>query len=177
MRHALGVILLMVVGAAQAMPLTWTLEDVVFDDGGTAYGSFIYDASTNIFSDIDVTTTLGTVLSGAHYQFATFQLNTFGNGVGLTDVDLPDLTGVAAFFMEFDSLGGGSLTNAGGTISIVSFAGGEAICGDPDCSVSTGFGRSVNLGGVVTAVPIPAAVWLFGSGLGLLGWFRRRQTA
>ena len=27
---------------------------------------------------------------------------------------------------------------------------------------------------VVNAVPIPAAVWLFGSGLGLLGWFRKR---
>jgi hypothetical protein len=25
--------------------------------------------------------------------------------------------------------------------------------------------------------PVPAAVWLFGSGLGLLGWFRRRTTA
>jgi hypothetical protein len=30
---------------------------------------------------------------------------------------------------------------------------------------------------VVTSVPVPAAVWLFGSGLGLLGWMRRRQTA
>jgi hypothetical protein len=30
---------------------------------------------------------------------------------------------------------------------------------------------------VVNAVPVPAAVWLFGSALAGLGWLRRRQTA
>ena len=30
---------------------------------------------------------------------------------------------------------------------------------------------------LTSAVPIPAAVWLFGSGLGLLGWMRRRGAA
>jgi hypothetical protein len=30
---------------------------------------------------------------------------------------------------------------------------------------------------LVNVVPIPAAVWLFASGLGFLGWFRGRQSA
>jgi hypothetical protein len=29
----------------------------------------------------------------------------------------------------------------------------------------------------VSAIPVPAAVWLFGSGLGLLGWMRKRKVA
>jgi hypothetical protein len=49
-------------------------------------------------------------------------------------------------------------------------------------TVEDGFGRAgeVYVDNVLltnSVVPIPAAVWLFGSALGLLGWFRRRQTA
>ena len=56
----------------------------------------------------------------------------------------------------------------------------------PDASVvslganaySVTFGTGANVIEVdVQIVPVPPAVWLFGSGLGLLGWLRRRQTA
>ena len=32
---------------ASANPILWSLAGVTFDDGGTAYGSFVYDADTN----------------------------------------------------------------------------------------------------------------------------------
>ena len=36
---------------------------------------------------------------------------------------------------------------------------------------------SKNLRLEISPIPVPAAVWLFGSALGLLGWIRRRQNA
>jgi hypothetical protein len=40
------------------------------------------------------------------------------------------------------------------------------------------FGRNfMSMGIAVTTVPVPAAVWLFGSALGLLGWARRRTIS
>lgn len=43
----------------QAIPLTWTLTDVTFDTGGTATGSFVYDADTNALSNWNIFTTAG----------------------------------------------------------------------------------------------------------------------
>jgi hypothetical protein len=48
-------------------------------------------------------------------------------------------------------------------------------------SIGSGGASSASSGSSLSAsysaVPVPAAVWLFGSGLGLLGWFRGRQSA
>ena len=55
---------------AAASPILWTLKQVGFDDGGTASGSFVFDAETSVYSLIDVTTTAGSAMaSGATYTY------------------------------------------------------------------------------------------------------------
>ncbi len=44
---------------------------------------------------------------------------------------------------------------------------------NPDCNALT----SMWTAGSTAAVPVPAAVWLFGSALGMLGWSRRKRAA
>ena len=52
-------VLLCVPSVASADGITWTLSGVTFDDGGTASGSFVYDAVTNTVSSINIVTTAG----------------------------------------------------------------------------------------------------------------------
>ena len=50
--------LLLITSSATAAPVTWTIDSMSFYfTGGRAYGSFDYDASTNQFSNINITTT------------------------------------------------------------------------------------------------------------------------
>jgi hypothetical protein len=48
---------LLAAGTAHAVPLTWTLQNVTFDDGGSANGSFDFDADTTSYSNIMINTT------------------------------------------------------------------------------------------------------------------------
>lgn len=50
-----------------ATPVKWELVDFAFSDGGSASGSFVFDSTTNTYSNIDITTTLGSSYSGTHY--------------------------------------------------------------------------------------------------------------
>jgi hypothetical protein len=162
MRHALAVILLFVVGSAQAIPVTWTLDGVTFDDGGIASGSFVYDADVccTIF-DVNIHTTAGTSMTGADYLTNS---SLAGNATGLNP------TGTTGTLLLLFAEG---LTNAGGSIALLP---GPCFASCEFRSEPISATRGV-LTGSITAVPIPAAVWLFGSGLGLLGWLRRRQSA
>jgi hypothetical protein len=177
MRHALGVILLFVLGSAQATPVTWTV-DAQFEDGAFLTGTFMYDEDLNIYTNSDLVTTTGSI-EGRTYTLASTTLGTATvlslPSDGNTPPDFSDWADRNIMVLEFNS----ALTNEGGVISIVS--GSSPFDSSFEGPMGVGSFPSIPeirlvASGTVSAVPIPAAVWLFGSGLAGLGWMRRRKT-
>jgi len=167
--------------AANADSIVWQLNDFDLLDGGVATGVFTYDADTNTYSDVAITTTAGTI-SGSPFPGASYSfVRTFGSSPGATIVSLlasfpADLTGVSNFGMQFDA----PLTNSGGTHGLNFFT--EAICANASCSAVFAGGRGVAAGvpnsATITSivqVPEPGTLALFGLGLAAMGFSRRRK--
>lgn len=182
---------------AHAAPVTWVLNDVTFASGevsgpgpydGVATGSFTYDADTNTYSNVNITTTgsgiWGTdncgdsVLCGTYIRATNLYAPLTSTSLQITPTasDPVDSTGYYGISFKFDS----ALTNAGGTVQLLTSGGtdGEGICKNPDCLPEGAAGVTAFRGfsgGSVSAVPVPAAVWLFGSALiGLVGIRRKK---
>jgi hypothetical protein len=146
--------------AAYAFPVTW----VVDINGGAISGTFVFDADTNTLSAVDILSVSGPFLGPAfdlHYS----DVDVVSAGPIGMELTKATTDGVIQTLLVFD----GPLTNAGGTLGfgplahqVELFPGGGA------------GGRTFSLTSSVSAIPIPAAVWLFGSGLGLLGFVRKR---
>jgi hypothetical protein len=159
---------------AKASVLTWSVSGT-FVDGGAFGGSFSYDASMNIYSDIDITTSPGSSFIGAHYSF----LGSAG-GFAPKPSEMQALTsnavnqgGLPALHLGFTP----PLSDFGGTVASSWYD--EGICFNAACSAIVVY-RVIN-GGTAVAVPEPdnstfALFGLLGLSLAVRGRGGRRTA-
>jgi hypothetical protein len=193
MRSIYIAILIFYASAANAAPVVWTVE-AEFNDGTSISGYFTYDAVTQSYALDDFECWLGGRGSGSQPGCPTEVVTEHSWGysdcrefAGISCINSPatagnELTLTAGYshplgdiigsewgnlYMSFSA----ELTDAGGVINIQS--GRELRFNDTGEQLVL---RSI-VSGQVSAVPIPAAVWLFGSALAGLGWIRRKQVA
>lgn len=179
-----ALVALLIAPASWSAALTWTLDGVTFHDGATATGTFDYDAVTSTYSNIDITVT-GFVNSQVYgaldsdpYTYnspdilpqSTSDLLVFVEQISTPDAS-SDCFGYCrrTMLISFES----NLTSLGGTIAVdlnvLSFERLEAVFNNDE---------HIIIGGAVSAVavPVPAAAWLFGTALGILGWSGRKRA-
>jgi len=167
-----------VAAGACASPIVWTLQGVTFADGGSATGSFDYDATADVYSTIDVITTSGSTLTGSTYAVLDPAQIPFDGPTQLALVtsNAADLSGTPTISFFWAS----GLTNTGGTIGFSgSLTSAEGMCTNATCSTvnqSPASYRIITGGSVTTGAavaPEPASFMLVGGALGILGWKRR----
>ena len=194
-RLTLGLlVLLLLTTAANASVLTWFLDGVKFDDGGTAMGSFNFDPNAGtpcstglspcgLFSNVNIATTTGSTRAGATYRFVCGTDVSTCTGPSPDSTNILDLTtmasdqtgkpGFALFFA--DGIPPAGLTNFRGSIDISGSP--EASCSDAACSDIAAPLRFV-VAGVATSTPEPGTLLLLGGGLVAIGaaaWRKKRQ--
>ena len=153
---------------ASADQVTWDLSGVTFSDGGTASGSFVYNADTNTVSSVDFTTTAGGSFGGATYAGVDPGFGPSATDiVFVTDSSLLDFTGTPVLQMIFAS----ALTDLGGTILLSGT--GEGVCANIGCT--SGIESRIITGGEVFSAPEPSSLLLLGMGMfGLVGAAKRK---
>lgn len=155
---------------ATAIPVTWNLSGVTFDDGGTASGWFDYDADVNSVFDYDIS-----VAGGDTGDFPEISYTDDNSSVGIYprtgqedvfifQIDLSD--------RQFRITPVDELTNLGGTVAVDLFTAYNGSSG-VECFNCNPW-RRITAGELVASIPEPATLALFGIGFTAR---RRRKPA
>ena len=180
---ALAIILSCLSLSAQAMSVRWELSGSLFQ-GGTAGGSFIYDATSMMFSDINLFTSAGSPSGGL--TFTEFVGESF-NGLNFQQASVTDGTSTIALSLADITLA--MLTDAGGILAIntspfLRFAEFNCPAGASGCGTGSGTavsnwgaGGGHTLTGTPISVPEPGTLSLLAIGLAGIAWIRRRKIA
>ena len=160
---------------ANASTINYTLSGVTFGDGGTASGTFAIDSISGHLTAFDITTTTGSVIPGIVYDPTTVP----SSNITYIGTNRFVLSAPVSASYAFQGLSLGflnPLTNAATDPLVLGLAGGvsyECLNCNPVRWVTAG--EAV----FVPAVPIPATLPLFATGLGALGlltWRRKRKA-
>lgn len=168
--------------ADQADRVTWTLEDVTAL-GTSISGSFVFNAHTGTYSDIDITTTGGSIIPDETWTsevgFGVSSGPAIACCLGVVDTSATNQTGANTLMLVFST----NLTDAGGAIPIEFTEPGA--CDVANCySVSPYYNNDAVVSGtgyVVASVyfpsaPEPGTLMLLATGLlVLLGLTGRRK--
>lgn len=178
--RALSAFVLMTAFSAMATPVTWNLKNVVFTDGGTASGSFVFDADIGFggYSNIAITTSnfgaFGAIYGTPNPAFPGY--STFLIALAAIPPFAADLTGTPVLGLSFSS----ALTNSGGTLDILfpyptgfTF---ERVCANTGCTGTSGPVRTLVSGQVTTSVPEPSTMALTAVALLCVGLTKRRKA-
>jgi hypothetical protein len=160
--------------SAQAAVITWTLQNVTFDDGGTASGFFDYDTTSGRAENFDITTTGGSELLSFHYDSSSSQF--FAAQVYAPN----DLLWIESNSLRYLDLGFDGALDAPGTVALTNHGG--ALGWSYECDNCTDV-RYVTDGSVTgrAAAPEPVGwalmlIGFLGAGAALRG-ARRREAA
>ena len=161
--------------AAQALPVIWTLDDLLLvpdpaiSDASVGaaigFGAFIYDADITDFSAISLTTT--PVSAGDPMGEITYDTSVGIFANTLVFSSSADLTRQIVLVLDAD------LTNAGGVVT--AGFGEESVDGDASLVRFSAFATLSGVPIPISPVPLPAGLPLLAAALGGLGLMARRR--
>ncbi|HEY2708334.1 MAG TPA: PEP-CTERM sorting domain-containing protein [Caulobacteraceae bacterium] len=169
---------LLLASSASATVLTWTLDNAVFDDGGTATGSFDFNTATNAYFNINIVTTAGSVVTVAD-TFTTFEPNSVVRNSGFGSITGPGNDTGTDELLDINASAPANFDTAG-TVAIGAptiFQSAEGLCAVPCTAYFPARILSGDVVGVVDPVPEPASWALMAIGLGALGAGLRSRRA